>query len=77
MEGNIVMLNKAIDEKLAPMQVSQTRLDARTHRPNAELCRDRVQYKLIGEVCIVLFTYSFIFGILDHHHYCIYALTIF
>lgn len=50
METNIDMLQQAIDEKLPPMQVSQTRLDTRTHRPNVELCRDRVQYKLIEEV---------------------------
>ena len=50
MEANIDMLQQAIDGKLAPMQVAQTRLDTRTHRPNLELCRDRVQYKLIEEV---------------------------
>ena len=50
MEGNIDMLNRAIQDKQAPMQVSQTRLDTRTHRPNFELCRDRLQYKLINEV---------------------------
>lgn len=50
MEANIDMLQQAIDGKLAPMQVAQTRLDTRTHRPNVELCRDRVQYKLIDEV---------------------------
>ena len=30
--------------------VSQTRLENRTYRPNLELCRDRVQYRLIEEV---------------------------
>jgi len=50
MESNIDMLNQAINGKLSPMQVSQTRLDTRAHRPNAELCRDQVQYKLISEV---------------------------
>jgi len=50
MEANIDMLQQAIDGKLSPMQVAQTRLDTRTHRPNVELCRDRVQYKLIEEV---------------------------
>jgi len=53
MEGNIDMLKRAIEEKQAPMQVSQTRLDARAHRPNAELCRDSLQYKLINEVIIM------------------------
>lgn len=50
MEQNIAMLKKAIANKEAPMKVSQTRLDNRTFRPNVELCRDRVQYRLIEEV---------------------------
>lgn len=32
------------------MKVAQTRLEVRQHRPNLELCRDPVQYKLIEEV---------------------------
>lgn len=32
------------------MKLSQTRLDTRTNRPNVELCRDPVQYRLIEEV---------------------------
>lgn len=32
------------------MKLAQTRLDTRTNRPNVELCRDPVQYKLIEEV---------------------------
>lgn len=50
MEDNINALNFAINEKEPPMQVSQTRLDTRTQRPNVELCRDPVQYKLVNEV---------------------------
>ena len=50
MEANIAALKKAIADKEAPMKVSQTRLDDRTFRPNVELCRDRVQYRLIEEV---------------------------
>jgi len=50
MEANINSLRAAIQSKEAPMQVSQTRLDTRTHRPNVELCSDRVQYKLVDEV---------------------------
>lgn len=50
MENNIDLLRQAIAEKEPPMQVAQTRLDTRTHRPNVELCRDRVQYKLVNEV---------------------------
>ncbi|XP_060074860.1 tektin-4-like [Ylistrum balloti] len=50
MEKNIDMLRKAIRDKENPMKVSQTRLDNRTFRPGVELCRDPVQYKLVGEV---------------------------
>lgn len=50
MEENIARLKKTIAEKEAPMKVSQTRLENRTGRPNVELCRDRVQYRLIEEV---------------------------
>jgi len=50
MEVNIVTLKQNIQAKEAPMKVAQTRLDNRTMRPNMELCRDRVQYRLITEV---------------------------
>jgi len=49
MEKNIQNLTKAIEDKMGPMKLSQTRLDARTNRPNVELCRDPVQYRLINE----------------------------
>ena len=50
METNIDKLKQAISEKQAPMKVSQTRSDHRTQRPNIELCRDPVQYRLISEM---------------------------
>ena len=50
MEANIDKLKQAIHEKQAPMKVSQTRSDHRTQRPNIELCRDPVQYRLISEM---------------------------
>lgn len=50
MESNIANLNLAIQNKDDPMKVAQTRLDNRTYRPGTELCRDPVQYKLVGEV---------------------------
>ena len=50
MEDNISSLQQSIAEKEAPLKVAQTRLDNRTERPNVELCRDRVQYRLVGEV---------------------------
>ena len=50
MEGNIDKLKQAINEKQAPMKVALTSSDHRTQRPNVELCRDPVQYRLISEV---------------------------
>ncbi|KAK3091823.1 hypothetical protein FSP39_022908, partial [Pinctada imbricata] len=50
MEKNIELLKKAIQDKEAPMQVAQTRLDTRIRRPNVELCRDPVQHRLVEEV---------------------------
>ncbi|KAH9504014.1 Tektin-3 [Bulinus truncatus] len=50
MEKNIELLKKAIQDKEAPMQVAQTRLDTRLRRPNVELCRDPVQHRLVEEV---------------------------
>ncbi|XP_032056949.1 tektin-1 [Aythya fuligula] len=49
-EKNIAALKKAIADKEGPVKVVQTRLEARNHRPNVELCYDTVQYKLISEV---------------------------
>lgn len=45
MEKNVELLKKAIQDKEAPMQVAQTRLDTRLRRPNVELCRDPVQHR--------------------------------
>ena len=50
MEKNIIELRKAIADKNGPMMVAQSRLNERTGRPNVELCRDPVQYRLIDEV---------------------------
>jgi len=50
MEVDIESLKQAIDNKIAPMQVAQTRLENRTHRQNVELCRDIPQYQLCYEV---------------------------
>ncbi|KAL5015859.1 hypothetical protein ScPMuIL_005448 [Solemya velum] len=49
-EENITRLQKAITDKEQPLKLAQTRLDTRTSRPNVELCRDPVQYRLISEV---------------------------
>lgn len=49
-EKNIEELRAAIRAKEDPMKVANTRLDTRSKRPGAELCRDPPQYKLIEEV---------------------------
>lgn len=50
MEKNIALIKMCIEEKEAPLQVAQTRLATRTHRPNIEACRDPVQHRLVEEV---------------------------
>ena len=45
MEKNIELIKLCIQEKEAPMQVAQTRLATRTHRPKIESCRDLVQHR--------------------------------
>lgn len=55
MDVNIEALQSAIAETEAPLKVAQTRLDNRTYRPNVELCRDRVQYRLVNEVGEITF----------------------
>ena len=50
MEENIANVKRAIEEKVGPMMLAQTRLGMRSQRPNNELVRDPVQYGLIGEV---------------------------
>jgi hypothetical protein len=48
-ERNMAQLRRAITEKSAPMRVAHTRLEARTRRPDVELCRDPVQHRLVRE----------------------------
>lgn len=50
MEGNIVELETAIEEKSGPLKLAHTRLEIRSERPNKELVRDPVQYGLTEEV---------------------------
>ncbi|XP_060535106.1 tektin-3-like isoform X2 [Cylas formicarius] len=50
LEKNIELLKKAIADKSDPMKVAQTRLEARTHRKDIELCRDGAQDRLVHEV---------------------------
>ncbi|NXL70442.1 TEKT1 protein, partial [Leptocoma aspasia] len=49
-EKNIAALQKAIADKEGPVKVAQTRLEARNHRPNVELCYDTVHSSLMSEV---------------------------
>lgn len=50
-EKQIDMLRKAINDKSNPLRVAQTRLEARSHRPDLELCRDNAHVRLVEEVC--------------------------
>jgi len=50
MEDNVERLSKAVSDKTAPMMLSHTRLDNRSNRPNVELCRDPVAFRLVEEV---------------------------
>lgn len=49
-EKSIELLRKAIQDKSNPMKVAQTRLEARSHRKDIELCKDEAQARLIREV---------------------------
>uniref|UniRef100_A0A8C5LNQ7 Tektin n=1 Tax=Leptobrachium leishanense TaxID=445787 RepID=A0A8C5LNQ7_9ANUR len=49
-EKNIEQLRKSIADKEGPIKVAHSRLETRTLRPNVELCRDPVQYRLLNEV---------------------------
>jgi len=57
-EENITRLEKAINDKEPNLKVAHTRLDTRKDRPNVELCRDPVQYRLISEVRGDIFWHS-------------------
>jgi len=52
-EQTIEKLQRAIADKENPMKLAQTRLEGRAARPNVELCRDGVQYRLVEEVTII------------------------
>jgi len=41
---------KALRDKGPPLKVAQTRLEARAHRPDVELCRDPPHLRLVEEV---------------------------
>jgi tektin-3 len=49
-EKHVWALKRAIRDKEAPLKVAQTRLEARTHRPEKEACRDAPYHGLVQEV---------------------------
>ncbi|XP_015585345.1 tektin-3 [Cephus cinctus] len=49
-EKNLELMRKAIADKSAALKVAHTRLEARTHRPQLELCKDYAQLRMISEV---------------------------
>ncbi|XP_058803869.1 tektin-3-like isoform X2 [Phymastichus coffea] len=49
-ERNLELLRKAIADKSYALKVAHTRLEARTHRPDIELCRDNAYISLQREI---------------------------
>ena len=49
-EKLIRQLKKGIRDKENPLKVAQSRLEARTHRPDVELCRDPPHHRIVEEV---------------------------
>lgn len=50
MEHNIGQMHRAVEDKVGPMKLAHTQLNWRSQRPNNELVRDPVQYRLVAEV---------------------------
>ncbi|XP_039596399.1 tektin-2 isoform X1 [Polypterus senegalus] len=50
MEADVRALEEDLMAKMAPLKLAQTRLETRTYRPGADLCRDQAQYGLTDEV---------------------------
>ncbi|XP_053432522.1 tektin-2 isoform X2 [Nycticebus coucang] len=50
LQEDIRQLEEDLRRKLLSLKLSHTRLEARTYRPNVELCRDQAQYGLTDEV---------------------------
>ncbi|KAK2575302.1 hypothetical protein KPH14_008151 [Odynerus spinipes] len=49
-EKNLQLMQKAIADKSSALKVAHTRLEARSHRPEAELCKDYAQLRMVKEV---------------------------
>lgn len=43
-------MKKAVNDKSSALKVAHTRLEARTHRPQTELCCDTAQHRMVHEV---------------------------
>lgn len=50
LQEDIRRLEEDLRRKLQNLKLCHTRLEARTYRPNVELCRDQAQYGLTDEV---------------------------
>ncbi|KAK6474364.1 tektin-2-like [Huso huso] len=50
MENDLRGLEDDLQAKMAPLKLAHTRLETRTYRPGADLCRDQVQHGLTDEV---------------------------
>ena len=62
-EKHIEALKKALRDKGPPLKVAQTRLEARAHRPDVELCRDPPHLRLVEEASVfLLLTFSSFFS---------------
>ncbi|XP_011699482.1 PREDICTED: tektin-3-like [Wasmannia auropunctata] len=49
-EKSMVSMQRMIADKSPALKVAHTRLEARTHRPETELCKDQAQLRMIKEV---------------------------
>ncbi|KAK0183080.1 hypothetical protein PV327_001152 [Microctonus hyperodae] len=47
---NEELLKKTVSDKSSALKVAHTRLEARTHRPQTELCCDSAQHRMVHEV---------------------------
>lgn len=51
----MVLMQKTIADKSPVLKVVHTRLEARTHRPETELCKDDAQFRFAIIIYVSLF----------------------
>lgn len=51
----MLLIQKIIADKSPVLKVVHTRLEARTHRPETELCKDHAQFRFARIIYISLF----------------------